>query len=253
LSEERDEAASKERFLRRRAAAFEEANQFLLVGVSDGNDKAPAVGQLFDKRRRDGGRGGGHKNRFIRGGGGPAGRAVAFFNADIVIAEAHQSLADRSSQNRLGLDRYDFAGKKREDGSLIARAGANFKDALTAAKRKSVGHRRDDVGLRYGLTLTDGQRFIRVGFEDVLGRNEEVARDGQHRVEHARGPDAAVADLPGDHIAARAFEIRAVALSVISVFFHPKLKLSQRRAALPPKLPGRKIASQSCVRYDSKD
>ena len=77
----------------------------------------------------------------------PAHRAVAFFDADIRVAEARQTFARLRGEGRLGFDGSDIASQKREYGSLIAGTGAYFQYALVALKGKSFGHGCDHEGL----------------------------------------------------------------------------------------------------------
>ena len=49
-------------------------------------------------------------------------------------------------------------------------------------------------GLRDGLAMSDRQRRVVIGVGFVLGRHQQVARDGAHRVEH-RAVDLALAPL----------------------------------------------------------
>src|SRR6202047_3850663 len=70
----------------------------------------------------------------------PAHRAIAFFDADIPVAEARQTLAGLTGKGRLGFDSSDIAGQQREYGSLVAGPGSYLQDALMTLKRKSFGH-----------------------------------------------------------------------------------------------------------------
>ena len=63
--------------------------EFLLVAVADGNEQAPAVGELIDQRLRKRGRAGADENRIVRRVLAPAERAVAEQQRDV----AHAGLA----------------------------------------------------------------------------------------------------------------------------------------------------------------
>jgi hypothetical protein len=54
----------------------------------------------------------------------------------------------------------------------------------------------------------------------VLWGDEQMAGDSLHRVEHARRADAAVANLPRNHVVPRGLKIHAGAWNAIAVAVH---------------------------------
>lgn len=86
-----------------------------------------------------------------------------------------------------------------EDGGLIAGAGADFEDARAGEDVEQLGHGGDDVGLRDGLGVADGEGAVLVGEPAEGLGEEEVTRDGAEGGEDAGVFDAAALDLGLHH------------------------------------------------------
>ena len=91
------------------------------------------------------------------------------------------------------------AVEQAEESRLVARPGPDLEHLFRSLKRKQLGHQADDVRLRNGLPLPDGQRRIVVGGADEVGRDEPVARYGLHGLQHAPVVDAPPGDLEAHH------------------------------------------------------
>lgn len=72
------------------AGVFLDKLQFLIIGVTDGNDHAPAYGQLSEERLRDRRSRGSNEDRIERREFGEAKRAVSAMNVDIGVAKARE-------------------------------------------------------------------------------------------------------------------------------------------------------------------
>lgn len=228
-SEQRHEAADKERFTGSGAAAFYDAQQVLLLGSADGNDEASAFGELCEKRSGHRGSSGGNDDSVVGRAGGPAERAIAFFDADVRVAEASETFAAGAGKFGEQFDDDNFAGEQREHRGLISGAGADFEDSFGAIEQCGIGHGRDHEGLRDGLSAADGERHIGIGGCRRFGGNEFVAWDGEHGVEDARRADAAGANLAGDHFVASRGEIVTGADNRIGVCVHGHCAWWRRR------------------------
>ena len=90
---------------------------------------------------------------------------------------------------------------------MISGARADLENPFGAVELGGVGHGRDHERLRDGLSAADGKRHIGIGGGGGFGRNEFVARDGEHGVQDAGRADAAGADLARDHFVAGGGEV----------------------------------------------
>src|SRR5208282_4334007 len=88
-------------------------------------------------------------------------------------------------------------------------------------ERKRLRHRRHHKRLRNRLPFPDRERLVHIRFMKTLRRNEQVSRNGLHRIEHADGADAAVADLARHHLAARDVKVFVCTRGAIAVVAHP--------------------------------
>ena len=66
-----------------------------------------------------------------------AGKTVADPHLDIVVAKRRQPAASRFRQRAIAFDADHFARKPRQNGRLIARAGADFEHAVIRLPRAS--------------------------------------------------------------------------------------------------------------------
>jgi len=99
----------------------------------------------------------------------------------------------------MALDRVDVGGKLGEHRGRVARARADFQDAIGRRDFRDLRHPRDNVGLRDGLALIERQGGILVG--ELAHRRGQKIRplDLAHRRQHAGIPDAATGNLAADH------------------------------------------------------
>ena len=201
-SEQGYEAADEERFLFSGVGTLGNAQQILLFGAANGNDEAAAFSELFDEGRGHGGSRSGNDDCVVGRAGRPTERTVVFLDADVRVAEANETFATSTTEFRLQFNGDNFLREQGEDGRLITGARADFENSFRAIELGGVGHGRYHEGLRDGLSTTDGKRRIGIGSGGRFGRNEFVARDGEHRVEDARRADPASADLADDHFVA---------------------------------------------------
>ena len=65
----------------------------------------------------------------------------------VAAAEARERGAGALRELRVDLDRVHRVRQAREDGGLIAGAGADLQHALAAFQRQKLRHQRDDIGL----------------------------------------------------------------------------------------------------------
>ena len=130
----------------------------------------------------------GHDDRVERRGLGPAVVTVAEARLHAVVAEPREPPAGLPGQRLHDLDGVDLCGQLREHRRLISRAGADLEGAPAWLDLEQVGHERNDVGLRDGLAVTDGQGAVRVGGGARLLGNELVPRHPFDRSHH-RGVD----------------------------------------------------------------
>ena len=82
---------------------------------------------------------------------------------------------------------------------MIAGAGSYFENAMVGRNIERLGHEANDVGLRDGLGVADGQRPILVRLGAPRIRHEEMARNLEHRAEDSRILDIAGFELFIDH------------------------------------------------------
>jgi len=98
----------------------------------DGNDHTPAVGQLFGQGRRQMIGSGGDDDGVVGGMVGPPIVAVSLLGVDVIVSQVFQTHLGAFGQVGDDLDGVNLqAGDFRQDGSLIARTGANFQDLFT--------------------------------------------------------------------------------------------------------------------------
>jgi hypothetical protein len=163
-------------------------------------DKPSTDSKLFHERRRD--LRGCRRNHDpvewrVRG---PSLVPIASTNVDVGEPELLEQRRGACRQFRDDLDGPYLTGKAAEHCRLVPRAGSDFEHLGGIAYIEQLGHVRHDVRLRYGLTKTYRKRHIVVGL--WLGGNwdESLAWDRLHHVEHTPIDNAAMLDLPFEHI-----------------------------------------------------
>jgi hypothetical protein len=87
-----------------------------------------------------------------------------------------------------------------EHRGLVARAGADVEHAFSARELERLADERDDEGLRDRLPVREAEGAVGVGEVAVVRRDEELARDAPHRLEHAWVVDAAPCELLVDPV-----------------------------------------------------
>ena len=86
----------------------------------------------------------------------------------------------------MAFDGENLCGKLREQRRDIAGTSANFKNFVVGHQPERFEHKGNDVRLRDGLAVADGQRMIFVGLGAVRFRDEFVAWDAKHGIQDAR-------------------------------------------------------------------
>ena len=183
-------------------------HELLQVLVADRRHDATGRCELRRKRRIDLRRRGGDEDAVVRRLRSVTERRVVIDDAHVPVSQACEQIARGSRERDVALDRDDICGELAEDGGLIAGAGADLEYAIRDAKVEQLGHARDDVGLRDGLSLADRERVVAVRDGTILGADELLPRDVGHRVEDAGVMDAKSPQLL-EHAAARVVDPHA--------------------------------------------
>ena len=181
------------------------ADQLLRAARADGNHEPPADRELLEQRLRQFRAAGGDDDRVEGRMFRPAERAVVAADVYVRDAECCEALARQVGEFGMTLDRVDVPRDPREDRRRVARARADLEDGLAAGEAKRLGHHRNDVGLRDRLAGLDRQRTVVVREVGQLGRQECLAGNVAHRLQHARVAHAAGANLTLDHAFAFVF------------------------------------------------
>jgi len=105
-----------------------------------------------------------------------------------------------------------FVGRlaRRPKNGMMILAGGKLWNGRRRAERGTAvarAHAHDDVGLRDGLALCDGERVILVGELRQLGWKEDLARNRPHRLQDRRLPNASGSDLRPSHAPARVAQV----------------------------------------------
>src|SRR5262249_8692640 len=173
--------------------------QGLVRDIPDRHDHATTFTQLLEQGRRDRRPAGRDEDAIERGLVGPAERAAAQADPDVVVAELLEESPRALGQARKPLDRADSPGELGQHGRLVAGSGAHLQDLLLAAQLEQLGHEADDVGLRDRLLLADRQRMIAVGAVAQRPLAEETARHPPHGAQDPLVSDPALHELLLDH------------------------------------------------------
>ena len=156
-----------------------------------GITRRPPIFELLLQRLRHARPAGGDDDRVVRRVLRPAERAVAVQHVHVVAACGGECLGGLVRQLTVALDRVDAARDPREHGGGVAGAGADLEHGFAARELQRLRHQRDDVGLRDRLAFLDRQRRVLVGELVQSRRQEGLARDVAHGVEHERVAHAA--------------------------------------------------------------
>lgn len=111
------------------------------------------------------------------------------------------------------LDGDDLLGQPGQQGRGVARAGADFEDAVAGVQPQGLNGDAHDVRLGDGLIVTDRQRRVLVRELLELIRKKGVARGVAERLQHARIGDAASGELKFHHASAEGGEVHFRLLS----------------------------------------
>ena len=192
-----------------------------LLGVLDpGRHHHPAAGlELGEQQGRHEIRRRGDQDAVERPVLGPAPRAVAVAQRDILVAQRVQPGARARGEIPDDLDRTDLGGQLGQQRRLVAEPGSHLEHRVIAPHVEQIGHQRVDIRLRDGLAAADRQRRIDIGEAAQLDRHEFVARHPADRLHDPRiqriAPDLfrGQADMMGDlgdHFAPRADKMQIV-------------------------------------------
>ena len=132
-----------------------------------------------------------HDNRVERCPFRQAERAVAHAHLDAGIARREQGGPRLCGQLRDALDPDDLRAQLRQDGSLVAGAGADVQHALVAGQPQLLAHPGDHRRLGDRGAVPDRECAVLVGPRPQLLRHEELARDAADRRQHALVRDPA--------------------------------------------------------------
>src|SRR6516165_4707822 len=111
----------------------------------------------------------------------------------VMVAEIGERRRGLLGELADSLDGVNISGDFGENGGRIARSSADLEHPLAAVEPERLRHECDDVGLRDGLALLNRQWRVFVGEFAKLLRQERLAGNAAHGVQHQFGADA-----PGD-------------------------------------------------------
>jgi hypothetical protein len=173
--------------------------QLLRVGRTDGDDHSPGVAELREQSEREIGGGGGDKDRVEGSDGRKTEGAVSGEDADAGVAECGENFAGAIGKGWVAFDGENLRSKFGEQSGNVAGTSTDFEDLFSGCELEAFEHQGDDIGLRDGLAVADGQRMIFVGLGAVRLRDELVAGHAHHGAEDARVGDAPAPELRIDH------------------------------------------------------
>ena len=107
----------------------------------------------------------------------------------------------------LVFDGIHLFGKQTENGRLVARTRADLEHAVFRGEVEQLGHIGDNVRLRDGLAIADGQRTVLIRRVPQLRGHKLMARHFAHCLQHTLVADAARRQLLIDHAVAGRAEI----------------------------------------------
>jgi len=173
--------------------------ELLRVFPSDGNDHEPALTKLVEERSRQVSSGRGDEDGVEWSSGGKTECAVSGKDLDVGVAERRENSAGILGEARVTFNGKHLRHKFRQERCGVAGASANFENLVGGLELKGLQHESDDVRLRDGLIVADGQRVIVVGPIAVGFGDEFMSRDAKHGIKDARIGDAASPELRVDH------------------------------------------------------
>src|SRR5882762_2984958 len=143
-----------------------------MLGVANRNNHSAAFSELSkerlrNRRGRSGDKNGVKRCKFLQ----PQG-AVAAMHVDVGVTEPLKPRRRRQRQRRAMVEAEYFSGQAREDRRLVTAARSDFKHAVVWPQLKRCRHRGNDIGLRNGLAVTDGQWHIIVSPSAKLFRHK---------------------------------------------------------------------------------
>ena len=192
-------------------AAVEDSDELKLLRVVGAyrHDHASAFAQLGNERSGEIGSGGRNEDCVEGSEGGDAKGAVSRngFYVGVGVAEPCENLTGARGEGVVALNGVHLHRELSQQGGCVAGASANFENFFVGLKLEGLEHERNDVGLRDGLSIADGERMIFVGLGAVLGGNEFVARNAEHGVENTWVRDSAGSKLVVNHQAAGCGEV----------------------------------------------
>ena len=152
-----------------------------------------AVGKLADERVGNSFGGGGDHDAVVGRPLRQTGKTISYQHLDVVVAQRRQSPARCFRQRPIPLHTDHFAREPRENGGLVAGAGAHFEHAMACLHAELLGHEGNHIRLADGLPACDRQRLVRIRFVHERAFNEVLARHLVHGPQHRRIADAAPA------------------------------------------------------------
>ena len=159
----------------------------------------PALDELAQERLGEVVGSGGDNNGVIGSVLVPPEVAVGFQHVDLQISESLQKGPRRGRQLRDDLHRVDLDSHLGENRCLISRPGTDLEHLVPRLDLEQLGHPGHDVGLRDGLTVSDGQRVIFVGLVEIIGGHELMAGNSPHRLQDQWVAHITGLDLEVDH------------------------------------------------------
>ena len=159
---------------------------------------APDV-ELILERLRDFRPAGRSQDGVERRGLGPAARAVAGAQLDVVVAQPLQPRRRQPGQLVDALDGIDALGDPADHRGRIARAGADLEHAIARLDLRRCDHQADDVRLRDGLAGFDRQRGVLIGKLAQAFGNEDLTGHPAHGSEHVAVAHASTRQLSIHH------------------------------------------------------
>ena len=165
----------------------------MYLGWADGENHASAFSELIEESWWDL-RGSGRDDDAIEGRViGTSCGAVTRDDSCVGVAKFAEKLASGGGELGNAFHRVHLVREFSEDGGLISGAGTDFEHPVFGGDVELFEHVADDVGLRDGLGIADGESFVVVSEAAELVGDEEMPGDLFHRGEDAVIVEAAAA------------------------------------------------------------
>src|ERR1035437_4296097 len=158
------------------AVVFAQHHQFLVPQRPDRNNHPATVFELVNQRLWHLPRRAGDNDGVERRGLGPAFVAVTRARVDIGVTEPFEAGGGLVGQVLDDFDGIDLRGPFGEHGRLVTGAGANFEHAIRRLWLELLGHKGDDISLRDGLAVADGERTVLVRLGTQVPGHKLMAR-----------------------------------------------------------------------------